>query len=170
MLVDSGESCAGRGDAKLLGKVFGYLGCPPPEHVPPYPLAGIDSQRRTRLINLLRARDNQWPHIQENIFTRYLRRQEMESDKPWLASPPAVRARALALERECLPSLAELAGCSEDALNMPRGMYPEVPRTECPPVSDEDARIFVSCLPEETRAELGQQFRREMPVLSSEER
>lgn len=170
VLVDSGESCSGRGDAKMLGKVFGYLGCPPPEHVPPYPLAGIDSQRRTRLINLLRTRNNQWPPVQESVFTQYLQLQGMESDEPWLASPSSVRARALALERECLPRLAKLAGCSKDSLSMPRSMYPDVPRTECPPVSEEDARTFVSFLPEETKKELNLQCRREMPMLSSEER
>lgn len=171
VLVDSGDSCVDKGDPELLGKVFDYLVCPAPESVPPCSIEGIVSQRHAYFVNLLCAQGNQWPAIQESSLIRCLQRQEAGlSHEPWLASPPAVRARALELEKDCLPRLAELAACSEDELRMPRALYPQAPCPACPPLNAQEAQNLVAVLPDDVKTALHQRFCRDMPVLSAEKR
>ena len=94
VLVDSSDSCVDKGDPELLGKVFGHLGCPPPESSAPCTIEGIASQRNAHFANLLCVQGNQWPPIQESSLIQCLQRQEANlSFDPWLTSPPAVRAR-----------------------------------------------------------------------------
>ena len=171
VLVDSSDSCVDKGDPELLGKVFGHLGCPPPESRAPCTIEGIASQRNAHFANLLCVQGNQWPLIQESSLIQCLQRQEANlSFDPWLTSPPAVRAKALEFEKDCLPRLAELAACSEHEICMPCALYPQMPRSACPPLNAQEAQDVISILPGAITTALQQRFCRDMPVLSAEER
>lgn len=171
VLVDSSDSCVDKGDPELLGKVFGHLGCPPPESRAPCTIEGIASQRNAHFANLLCVQGNQWPPIQESSLIQCLQRQEANlSFDPWLTSPPAVRAKALEFEKDCLPRLAELAACSEHEICMPCALYPQMPRSACPPLNAQEAQDVISILPGAITTALQQRFCRDMPVLSAEER
>ena len=171
VLVDSGDSCVDRGDPKLLGRVFRYLGGPPPESMPPCSVAGLASQRNFHFAHLLRAQGNQWPLIKDSSVIQCLQRQEANlSFDPWLTSPPAVRAKALEFEKDCLPRLAELAACSEHEICMPCALYPQMPRSACPPLNAQEAQDVIAILPGAITTALQQRFCRDMPVLSAEER
>ena len=171
VLVDSSDSCVDKGDPELLGKVFGHLGCPPPESRAPCTIEGIASQRNAHFANLLCVQGNQWPLIQESSLIQCLPRQEANlSFDPWLTSPPAVRAKALEFETDCLPRLAELAAWSEHEICMPCALYPQMPRSACPPLNAQEAQDVISILPGAITTALQQRFCRDMPVLSAEER
>lgn len=171
VLVDSSDSCVDKGDPELLGKVFGHLGCPPPESSAPCTIEGIASQRNAHFANLLCVQGNQWPPIQESSLIQCLQRQEANlSFDPWLTSPPAVRAKALEFEKACLPRLAELAACSEHEICMPCALYPQMPRSACPPLNAQEAQDVIAILPGAITTALQQRFCRDMPVLSAEER
>ena len=171
VLVDSSESCVDKGDPELLGKVFDHLGCPPPESAAPCTIEGIASQRNAHFAHLLCAQGNQWPPIQESSLIQCLQRQEAGLfHEPWLASPPAVRARALEYEREVLPRLAELAACPEKDLAMPDALHPRIPCSSAPSLTREDIRDCIAVLPEEITTALQRRYCLDFPVLGPEER
>ena len=171
VLVDSGDSCVDRGDPKLLGRVFRYLGCPLPESSPPCSIEGVASQRNFHFAHLLRAQGNQWPLIKDSSVIQCLQRQEAGLFfEPWLASPSAVRAKALEFEQDCLPRLAKLAACAEKDLCMPPALHPQIPRSACPPLTEREARDFIAALPSDAAAALRRRLVPDMPVLSAEER
>ena len=170
VLVDNSESCVDRGDPVLLGKVFEYLGCPPPKSTPPCTIEGIASQQNAHFAHLLCSQCNQYPPIQESSLIQCLQRQEQGLyHEQWLVSPPVVRARALEYEREILPPLAELAACPVSDLSMPLTMYPRVRGTPCSPLTEQDANRFISLLPSDVKKSLKFRLSRDMLVLSSEE-
>lgn len=171
VLVDSGDSCVDRGDPELLDNVFGRLGCPLPESSPPCSIGGVASQRNFHFAHLLRAQGNQWPLIKESSVIQCLQRQEAGLFfEPWLASPSAVRAKALEFEQDCLPRLAKLAACAEKDLCMPPALHPQIPRSACPPLTEREARDFIAALPSDAAAALRRRLVPDMPVLSAEER
>lgn len=175
VLVDSDVSCVDKGDPELLSRIFRRLGCPPqsmpPQSMPPRSILGLASQRNVHFANLLCVQGNQWPRIEDATVMECFQRQEAgASFESWLASPPAVRARALEYERDVLPRLAELAACSAEDLCMPPALYPRIPRSSCPTLTEREARDFVAVLPSDAAAALQRRLAQDICVLSSEER